>query len=163
MFWVSFPFTCSWDILGLHSSCPRRNPSSDLLPFISRWWDFYWELFNSYLLILELVSVLEQGPRPNSLFWALVPTKSIVQPEAHDIYFDIDCLDLHLELKFSKYLRKSFHYHIKCIVATFLAALMWRRPLNSVALAAATHRWLKGVSDRMGTQVGIQVINKCKV
>ena len=40
---------------------------------------------------------------------------------------------------------------------------MWRKPLNSVALAAATHRGLKGVSDGMGTQVRIQVINKCKV
>ena len=40
---------------------------------------------------------------------------------------------------------------------------MWRRPLNNAALAAATHKRLKGVSDGMGTQVGIQVINKCKV
>ena len=63
----------------------------------------------------------------------------------------------------SKYLRKSCHYHIKCTAATFLAALMWRRPLNSAALVAATHRGLKRVSDGMGTQVGIQVINKCKV
>ena len=40
---------------------------------------------------------------------------------------------------------------------------MWRRPLNSAVLAATTHRGLKGVSDGMGTQVGIQIINKCKV
>ena len=40
---------------------------------------------------------------------------------------------------------------------------MWRRPLNSAALAALTHRGLKGVSDEMGTQMGIQMINKCKV
>ena len=40
---------------------------------------------------------------------------------------------------------------------------MWRRPLNSVALTAATHRRLKGVFDGMGAQVGVQVINKCKV
>ena len=40
---------------------------------------------------------------------------------------------------------------------------MWRRPLNSVALAAATHRRLKGVSNGMGAQMGVQVINKCKV
>ena len=63
----------------------------------------------------------------------------------------------------SKYLRKNCHHHIKYTAATFLAALMWRRPLNSAALTAATHRRLKGVSDRMSTQVGIQVINKCKV
>ena len=63
----------------------------------------------------------------------------------------------------TKYLRKSCHHHIKCTAATFLAALMWRSPLNSVALAAATHRRLKWVSDEMGAQVGVQVINKCKV
>ena len=27
---------------------------------------------------------------------------------------------------------KSFYHRIKCITAAFLAALMWRRPLNSV-------------------------------
>ena len=63
----------------------------------------------------------------------------------------------------SKYLRKSCHHNIKCTAATFLAALMWRRLLNSAALTAATHRGLKEVSDGMGTQVRIQVINKCKV
>ena len=39
---------------------------------------------------------------------------------------------------------------------------MWRRPLNSAAFAAATHKGLKGVSDGMSAQVGVQVINKCK-
>ena len=63
----------------------------------------------------------------------------------------------------SKYLRKSCHHHIKYTTATFLAALMWWRPLNNATLATATHRGLKGVFDGMGTQVGIQVINKCKV
>ena len=62
----------------------------------------------------------------------------------------------------SKYLRKSYHHHIKCTASTFLAALMWRRPLNSVALAAVTYKGLKGVSDGMGAQVGVQMINKCK-
>ena len=62
----------------------------------------------------------------------------------------------------SKYLRKSCHHHIKCTTATFLAALMWRRPLNSAALAAATHKRLKGVSDVMGAQVKVQMINECK-
>ena len=65
--------------------------------------------------------------------------------------------------KNSKYLRKSCHHHIKCTVTTFLTALIWRRPLNSVILAATTHKGLKGVFDRMGAQVGVQVINKCKV
>ena len=63
----------------------------------------------------------------------------------------------------SKYLRKNCHHHIKCTAATFLAALMWRRPLNSATLAATTHKRLKGVSNGMGTQVRIQMINKCKV
>ena len=63
----------------------------------------------------------------------------------------------------SKYLRKNYHHHIKYTAATFLAALIWRRPLNSAALAATTHIGLKGVSDRMGAQVGVQVTNKCKL
>ena len=29
-----------------------------------------------------------------------------------------------------KYLRKSCYHRIKCTKATFLAAFMWRRPLN---------------------------------
>ena len=63
----------------------------------------------------------------------------------------------------SKYLKKSCHHHIKYITTAFLAALMWRRPLNSAALAVATHKGLKGVSDGIGAQIGVQVINKCKV
>ena len=63
----------------------------------------------------------------------------------------------------SKYLRKDCHHHIKCITAAFLAASMWRRPLNSAALAATTHKGLKGVSDGIGAQVGVQVTNKCKI
>ena len=62
----------------------------------------------------------------------------------------------------SKYLRTSCHHHIKCTAATFLAALMWRRPLNSIALATATHKGLKGVSDGMSAQMEVQMINKCK-
>ena len=62
-----------------------------------------------------------------------------------------------------KYLSKSCYHHIKCIVATFLVAFMWRRPLNSTTLATTTHRRLKGVSDGMGTQVRTQMINKCKI
>ena len=63
----------------------------------------------------------------------------------------------------SKYLRKGCHHHIKCTIAAFLATLMWRKPLNSTVLVAATHKGLKGVSDGMGAQVGVQVTNKCKV
>ena len=35
--------------------------------------------------------------------------------------------------------------------------------MNSVALAVATHKGLKGESNGMGAQVEVQVINKCKV
>ena len=35
--------------------------------------------------------------------------------------------------------------------------------MNSVALTAATYKRLKRVSNGMGAQVGLQVINKCKV
>ena len=62
----------------------------------------------------------------------------------------------------TKYLSKSCHHHIECTTTTFLAALMWRRPLNSVALATATHKRLKKVSDGMGAQVEAWMINKCK-
>ena len=31
-----------------------------------------------------------------------------------------------------KYLRKSCYHRIECTVATFLAAFMWRRPLDSL-------------------------------
>ena len=65
--------------------------------------------------------------------------------------------------KLKKYIRKSYYHHIKRIAAIFLAAFMWRRPLNSAALATTTHRRLKEVSDGDGTQVGAQMINKCRV
>ena len=35
-------------------------------------------------------------------------------------------------IRIQKYLREKLSHHIKCTAATFLAALMWRRPLNSV-------------------------------
>ena len=62
-----------------------------------------------------------------------------------------------------KYLRKNCYHCIKCTAATFLVELMWRGPLNSAALATTTHKRLKGVSDGTGTQVEIQMINKCRV
>ena len=45
----------------------------------------------------------------------------------------------------------------------FTGRINVEKTLNSAALAAATHKRLKDMSDGMGTQVGIQVINKCKV
>ena len=52
---------------------------------------------------------------------------------------------------------------IKCKEATFSAALMWRRQANSVTLASATHRRIREMFDGTGTQVKVQMANKCKV
>ena len=49
------------------------------------------------------------------------------------------------------------------VATTFLAAFMWRRHLNSTALATTTHRKPKRVSDGIGTQVRTQMINKCRM
>ena len=62
-----------------------------------------------------------------------------------------------------KYLRESCYHRIECTAATFLAAFMLKRPLNSVALTTTTHRKLERVSDGTGTQVRAQMINKCRV
>ena len=48
-------------------------------------------------------------------------------------------------------------------IATLLAVFMWRRHLNSVTLANATHRRPGKVIDRTSTQVKVQMINKCRV
>ena len=40
---------------------------------------------------------------------------------------------------------------------------MWRGLANSVTLATTTHRKIGEMSDRTGTQVKVQMINKCKV
>ena len=40
---------------------------------------------------------------------------------------------------------------------------MWRRPLNSVTLATATHRELERVSNGTTTQVELRMINKWRV
>ena len=62
-----------------------------------------------------------------------------------------------------KYLRQSCYHCIKCTATTFLVAFMWKRPLNSIALAITTHRKLEEVSDKTGTQVKAQMIDKCRV
>ena len=48
------------------------------------------------------------------------------------------------------------------MTATFLATLMWRGLVNSVALATTTHRKMGEMFDGTGTQVKVQMINKCK-
>ena len=50
-------------------------------------------------------------------------------------------------------LGKGCYHCIKCSVANFMVALMWRRPLNNTALATPTHKGPKGVSDGTSTQV----------
>ena len=62
-----------------------------------------------------------------------------------------------------KYQRESCYHRIECIAATFLAAFIWRRPLNSAALATTTHKKPKRVSNGTCTQVRAQMINKCRV
>ena len=62
-----------------------------------------------------------------------------------------------------KYLRESYYHRIECTAATFLAAFMWRRPLNSVVLATTTHRKPKRVSDGIGTQIRAQMTNKYRI
>ena len=65
--------------------------------------------------------------------------------------------------KSKKYLRKSCYHRIKYTAATFLAAFMWKRPLNSAALATTTHRKPKNVSDGTSTQVRARMINKWRM
>ena len=62
-----------------------------------------------------------------------------------------------------KYLRESCYHHIECTAATFLAAFILRRPLNSAALATITHRKPERVSDGIVTQIRAQMINKCRI
>ena len=58
--------------------------------------------------------------------------------------------------------RRGCSCHIKYIAATFLAALIWRGPVNSATLVTTTHRKMRGMSDGTDTQVRVQMINKCK-
>jgi len=49
---------------------------------------------------------------------------------------------------------------IKYSAANFLAALMWRKPLNSAVLTVPTHRGPERVSNGTSTQVVAWMINK---
>ena len=62
-----------------------------------------------------------------------------------------------------KYLKESCYHRIECTTATFLAAFMWRKPLNNATLATTTHRKPRRVSNGTGTQVTAQMTNKCKI
>ena len=59
-----------------------------------------------------------------------------------------------------KYLRKSYYHRIECSVTNSLAIVMWRRPLNSVALVTLTHREPIRVSDETSTQMVAWIIDK---
>ena len=64
--------------------------------------------------------------------------------------------------KTQKYLVEICYYCIEYTAVTFLAAFMWRRPLNSVALATTTHKRPNRVSNGTCTQVKAQMVNKCR-
>ena len=62
-----------------------------------------------------------------------------------------------------KYLRESCYHRIKCTITILMAAFMWKKPLNSVALAITTHRKPKRMYNGTDTQVRAQMINKCMI
>ena len=59
-------------------------------------------------------------------------------------------------------LQDGSYLYINCIPPNPLAAFMWRKPLNSAVLVAATHRKLGKVFDGTSTQVVDYMINKWK-
>ena len=62
-----------------------------------------------------------------------------------------------------KYPWESCYYRFECTTFTFLVIFMWRRPLNSAALATTTHRKPKRVSNKTGTQVRAKMTNKYRI
>ena len=62
-----------------------------------------------------------------------------------------------------KYLRKSCYHRIQCTAATFLAAFIWRRPLNSVVSTTITRREPRKIFDETGTQVKAGIVDKCTI
>ena len=84
-----------------------------------------------------------QGQKVRSVIKGNVPNNSIVE----DKYYEGTG-----QRKTMKYLRESCYHHIKGSAANSLVAFMWRRPLNSVALTAPTHRGLERVFDGISTQ-----------
>ena len=62
-----------------------------------------------------------------------------------------------------KYIRENCYYRIQYTAATFLAAFMWRRPLNSVVSTTTTHREPKKIPDGTGTRVKAGMADKCAI
>ena len=58
---------------------------------------------------------------------------------------------------------ESCYHYIKCTVATFLAAFIWKGPQNNVTLAITTYRKPQEMSNGTGTHVEAWMINKCKI
>ena len=77
---------------------------------------------------------------------------SVIQGDVPGNSVDKDTLcERTRQIGVGKYLRESCYHRIKCSAANFLAALIWRRPLNSVALTTPTHRKLEGVFNGTST------------
>ena len=110
---------------------------------------------------------MEGGPRRNSSLDMMsaaqisIPATRTTLQEAPMIGACL--MNIQERKKSKKYLRKSCYHRIKCTAATFLAAFMWKRFLNSAALATTTHRKPENVSDRTSTQVRARMINKWKM
>ena len=62
-----------------------------------------------------------------------------------------------------KYIRENCYHRIQYTAATFLAAFMWRRPLNSVVSTTKTHREPKKIPDGTGTRVKAGMTDKCAI
>ena len=77
---------------------------------------------------------------------------SVIQGDVSGVSID---KNMHYEhtrrMRARKYLRKCCCHRIKCSTANFLAALIWRRPLNSVVLATPTYR--RPVNVSYGTSI----------
>ena len=67
------------------------------------------------------------------------------------------------EMGTQKYLKESCYHYIEYTAATFLAAFILRRPLNSAALATTTHRKPESVFDETSIQVRAQMVNKYSI
>ena len=56
------------------------------------------------------------------------------------------------EWKLGNIYGESCYHRIECLAANFLATFMWRRLLNSAALATTTHKRPKNVSNGISTK-----------
>ena len=137
-------------MLELHWLGLRRDSPSDHPPFVPSLWDFKLEFIITIRPSSDLINAVQ----------ACIPT---TKRPSRKLHWWEHAAQAYQRKGNPKYLRKGSYHRIKCITAAFLAAFMWRRPLNSTVLATATHRKLKNVSDGISTQVIAQMINKCRI